>query len=1621
MKFKKLMAYVLSASIILSAGSVGTNVSAAQNPSGKDHKIYLKAATLEPGKGSLSTKSTKASFRVFSNEEKPYIISFDGPITDETKNSLMEMGVTFLDYTPEYSYLCFMTSDTAEKSKGVSHVVDVFTYENEYKIDPALMSKISENRGKKSAKGIDVPNLELEVRISTFGIDDSNLTREIEDLGAFNVYQNGKDIYAKALPNIVEKLSALKAVKFIEEVPEFKINNNRAHGIVQSELASTFGYEGEGQIVGVADSGLDKGISGLNNGTIHRDFIGRVNTIIDRIGSSGKDENGHGTHVAGSIVGNGVMSQGKIKGMAPEAKLFVQKIGTADGIVSPGSLEELFQEAYDNGVRIHSDSWGSAGIGSYDSWSADLDNFVWSHKDMLIVVAAGNEGPDNCTVGSPGTAKNCLTVGATENFRPFMKLRDGSSMSDDPSEVAFFSSRGCEDGRIKPDVVAPGSYIASTMSSSILPEFLKYSSTYPGYPNYEYMSGTSMATPITSGSVAVIRECIVKNYNINPSSALLKAFVINGALDPNGYSEDKGWGKVSLYDSMFGTQIINDTDSVSEGQQQSYTISCTRSNRPLKISLVWSDYPASAQNAASLVNDLDLIVTAPDGSVTYYGNDFTIPYDSAFDRTNNVENIIINNPVEGEYTIEVLGHSVPQGPQPFALVGSSDFLSTPKSIKATATTDSITINWDHVPGAVGYDVEVDGMNIVNVSGTSYTHSNLAYNSEHEYRIRAKDTRTYSVWSSTFTHSSQLDTPVLNNTWADDGIQLTWDPVPQATSYEIYMDNNYITSTDSNIYTIKDLIPESNYEFFIRARTDFNSSDSSNILEITIPDVGVSYSSPMTTERMNFGAAASSNGKIYVAGGKNGSVYLNTVEEYDPSNGTWAQKAPMSQARSGVRLVEANNGKIYAIGGFNGNSYLNTVEEYDPASNSWTVKTGMNTSRSDFGIACVGGRIYVIGGYNGATLRSVESYDPNTDTWTNVADMPTARSNFGTGVVNGKITVMGGICGTDNLKAVEEFDPSSGKWTIKNNLSDWNSDFSVSEANGKLYILGGKNSTQITEYVPLTCSEVEAVELPSMVYGHASVVQNGNIYVLGGLVDSSCSNQNLRYIPQKDGWIKESPMLSERSFFTAEIVNGKIYIFGGEDKDISPVKTVEEYDISTGTWSSCPPMSESKTYLASGVIEGKIYVCGGDYWNYNLPYSNVLEVFDPVSKTWTRKANMPTGLSMPKAVSLNGCLYVVGGHKLVGSNIEFSQSVYKYDPTSNSWSTVASLPVPRVNHGLVTVNGKIYAIGGNNSTGVLDSIYEYDPLTDTWTAKDPVPQANFQFSTAVINDKIYIIGGSDSAEDLSSVYEYDPSDETWTEKQSLPSVMARNCSVFDGNKIYTMGGMLDRIINIDVIDTVYSYSPSDESIIRLDMGSGLMEPKAGTNTLPLSISNVPSNGIYEVDITLEYDPSTLSITGITPGSAIADTNAFYHNVNETFGIVNISYFGTQQTISSDGILANIEFNVLDSVTTAQSSTLSFIKGVCNVYGENSCEYKGAELIDGAVDIFIYGDVDGNGTCNSIDFASMNKYLLGQIKNLPGAYSAISGDLNASGNIDSLDFAVFRLYMLGNISKFPAQVE
>ena len=250
-------------------------------------------------------------------------------------------------------------------------------------------------------------------------------------------------------------------------------------------------------------------------------------------------------------------------------------------------------------------------------------------------------------------------MGASENLRP-----SKGSLADNIDQIAYFSSRGpTDDGRIKPDIVAPGTYIISTRSS--MP-----TASYPwGIVDsyYAYNSGTSMATPITAGAAALVRQFYVDNESISPSAALIKATLINGATNVGLSSNLQGWGRTNITNSLFpvspGSFYYHDVTSeggldTSEFWNVSYYVNNNTSTVPLRITLVWTDYRGNPAVIPQLVNDLDMTVTGP--SESYLGN--------GGDNTNNVEQVELLSPLVGRYTIQVNGTNIPHGPQPFALV-----------------------------------------------------------------------------------------------------------------------------------------------------------------------------------------------------------------------------------------------------------------------------------------------------------------------------------------------------------------------------------------------------------------------------------------------------------------------------------------------------------------------------------------------------------------------------------------------------------------------------------------------------------------------------------------------------------------------------------------------------------------------------------------------------------------------------------------------------------------------------------------------------------------------------------------------------------------------------------------
>ena len=527
----------------------------------------------------------------------------------------------------------------------------------------------------------------------------------------------------------LQALSAVHGVRAIRELTLRRPSNDVAAVIMgsQSALAAPgLGLSGEGEIVAVCDTGLDTG----DAGTIHRDFSGRVeamlsypiapmfsNWITNPQGDDGSADldSGHGTHVAGSVLGDGTVSRelagvtAPIRGLAHRARLVFQAVeqemiwrNPADlqrygrylltGI--PADLRNLFDDAYQRGARIHSNSWGGGDPGAYDEQCEQLDQFVWTHKDFCVLFANGNDGTDAdgdgainaMSVTSPATAKNCISVGASENLRPNFTSAYGDwwprdypaapyrtdPMADDAEHIVAFSSRGpTADGRIKPDVVAPGTFILSTRSTMIAANNMAWAGFAPSRL-YFHMGGTSMATPLAAGAVTLVREYLRRQRQIeSPSAALLKAALIAGASRlPHGPAaiadNDQGFGRVNL-DAVLAPQppaearFLEQEAGLRTGEVFTLLFSVASRGVPLRVVLAYSDFPGP-----NLINNLNLILQAPDG-VRFVGNQSSGAA-LTMDVNNNVEVVQVVNPLPGEWSLQVVASNIPQGPQPFALV-----------------------------------------------------------------------------------------------------------------------------------------------------------------------------------------------------------------------------------------------------------------------------------------------------------------------------------------------------------------------------------------------------------------------------------------------------------------------------------------------------------------------------------------------------------------------------------------------------------------------------------------------------------------------------------------------------------------------------------------------------------------------------------------------------------------------------------------------------------------------------------------------------------------------------------------------------------------------------------------
>lgn len=632
-----------------------------------------------------------------------YILQFIGPTKRNWVNEIETMGATFYGFIPNYAHIVRMKEDSLREVEAYRYTQWVGIYQPAYKLAPALHNVAGE----------------VELYVEFFRETDlpPTLGQIVQGNKAVNPYCNSERLCTMLRTHVA-------SIPTIAHTPEVRwIRPNAEHeylanNIIQWEIQSGIedyrpiwdhGIQGEGQIIGIADSGVYVEHNAFRDDlqSVHYTYIGSPsNPNLDHRKiiqywihqTVGDDQDSsfwfwHGTHTGSMSAGNDVPSggPGTYNGMAPEARLTVSDycVGLA---CAPTFPTRVF---YDDGARIGSLSAASSGLHlDDDAHGLDSDPYeifggeelLWELSDFLFVHSAGNSGPSPGSVGNPGRQE--VTVGAS--YKGTEKLE-------------HYSARGpTSDGRLKPTLLAPTYGVAAA----------GWSPTY-----YTPMGGTSGSSPIAAGAATLVRQYFMDGWyptgakvmsnGFEPSAALLKAMLINSAEEmdiareydgtlwsshANPYdgmeypNSDQGWGKIDLENCMFfegenrRLWVVDDEAGLSTGQYVDYYVWVSDSSEPLEATLVWTDYPTTPGSAKTLVNDLDLSIYSPDNE-EYRGTKFA--YDAALDRwhsepsptswddVNSVENVLKLNPEVGLWKIRVSGTNVhPTRPsfQPFALV-----------------------------------------------------------------------------------------------------------------------------------------------------------------------------------------------------------------------------------------------------------------------------------------------------------------------------------------------------------------------------------------------------------------------------------------------------------------------------------------------------------------------------------------------------------------------------------------------------------------------------------------------------------------------------------------------------------------------------------------------------------------------------------------------------------------------------------------------------------------------------------------------------------------------------------------------------------------------------------------
>lgn len=733
------------------------------------------------------------------------IIQFETLPTDEKRRQLSQSGIELLDYVPNNAFTVTITGALNAAILLQSKARAIIELTPQQKMQPDLARGILPVWAVKTIGTVDVwvsfprsfryDEVVSELRSRNFDI--SSLT-----------YKNYRILSLRISQQRISELAALPFIEYVQPAPHEdqllnhqSVTNSRAN-VLSSSLPGGRSLRGENVVIGIGDD---------SDPLRHMDLAGRV---INRAAIAG---GGHGIHVSGTAAGAGIIKE-RFKGYAPKATILSQSFSNIFAL-APVYVQDF-------GMVVTNNSYGNIVgecnyNGVYDLYSRILDQQALDLPRLQNVFAAGNSGALNCSpypsgfktvLGSYQSAKNVIVVGnTTQNALIY------SSSSKGP----------VQDGRLKPEITAQGTMI------------------YSSYPvnTYVFSSGTSMATPAVTGGLALLYQRYRQLHSgADPKSGLMKALLCNGGTDIGNPGPDfsYGFGWMNLLRSVQTLENQNYFESsIAQGNKLSQSINVPANTAQLKVMLYWNDPPATILSAHTLVNDLDLKVVGISSDTTLPFILDTVPGNVTSvatrgeDHINNIEQVVINNPVPGSYTLDVYGTLIAQNsPQEYFLVYDvipvSTVLTYPIGSEKLVQGDSIYISWD----SWGDPANDFTIRFSSDNGVTWADTSAPANARQlkwfvppviTDQAKIQVNRNSTLMTSTSDVFTILGAPVisLNPVQCEGYFSVKWNKISGATDYEVMMfrgnDMISVATTTDSTYTISGLSKDSVYWVSVRTR------------------------------------------------------------------------------------------------------------------------------------------------------------------------------------------------------------------------------------------------------------------------------------------------------------------------------------------------------------------------------------------------------------------------------------------------------------------------------------------------------------------------------------------------------------------------------------------------------------------------------------------------------------------------------------------------------------------------------------------------------------------------------------------------------------------------------------